>query len=194
MAARAASTAPRSSAGPSGTTRTDWTSQTEKRAGPRLCPLSSDMTKPKLLFVGDSPTCPTGFARVSDNLLKRLADRWDITVLGINFFGDPYDRDRHPYPIYPAASQGEIWGIGRFEGIAKHVKPDVALVLNDVWIVAHFAELRRDFPLACYTPVDAQNIHPSGAKALNKLGLSIFYTDFGLEEARLAGFKGRSAV
>ena len=37
-------------------------------------------------------------------------------------------------------------------------------------------------------------MHPSGAKALNKLGLAIFYTDFGLDEARLAGFKGRSAV
>src|SRR5881628_1830254 len=152
------------------------------------------MSKPKLLWIGDSPTVHTGFGRVSGNVLTRLADRWDITVLGVNFGGDYYDRDKHPYKIYPAMSPGEMWGVNRFESIAKHVKPDVALVLNDPWIVAHFTGLERDFPLAAYVPVDAINMHPSGAEALNKIDLALFYTDFGRDQAIAGGFKGASDV
>ena len=65
--------------------------------------------KIKLLFFGDTPSGNTGFSTVSKNILKRLyaTGKYDITVVGINYFGDPHDL---PYKIYPAAynQQGDI--------------------------------------------------------------------------------------
>jgi glycosyltransferase involved in cell wall biosynthesis len=55
----------------------------------------------KLLIVGDSPTCETGFAKV----IRNLAQRWlgnpfsQIDIWGINYNGWPHE---YPYNIYPA--------------------------------------------------------------------------------------------
>jgi glycosyltransferase involved in cell wall biosynthesis len=148
------------------------------------------MTKPILLWVGDSPTVHTGFGRVSDNVLRRLADRWDIHVLGMNYSGDPHT---FPYPIWPPGYR-DVWGMSRFETLAAHIKPDVVLAINDVWVIKDFLALKRPCPMAAYMPIDAMNVHPEGAAALNDLELAIFYTDFGLNEAGSAGFTGNSAV
>jgi calcineurin-like phosphoesterase len=43
--------------------------------------------KPKLLWVGDI-VATTGFARVTENVLSRLKDKYEIHVLGCNWHGD----------------------------------------------------------------------------------------------------------
>lgn len=74
--------------------------------------------KIKILALCDSPTSATGFAQVSRNILKRLAKtgKYDIDVIGINYHGDYYDRETHPYNIYPAMPQGfyDVYGRERF--------------------------------------------------------------------------------
>jgi hypothetical protein len=63
--------------------------------------------------VGDSPTVDTGFGIVSKNLLSRLHKMgYEISVLGINHFGEPYNNEIFPYPIYPVkqGSLDEIYG------------------------------------------------------------------------------------
>ena len=44
--------------------------------------------KPKILWSGDI-VARTGFARVTENLITRLKDRYEIVVLGNNWWGDP---------------------------------------------------------------------------------------------------------
>ena len=60
--------------------------------------------KIKILALCDSPTCATGFAQVSRNILRMLYEtgKYDIDVIGINHDGNPYDRDKFPYRIWPA--------------------------------------------------------------------------------------------
>lgn len=150
------------------------------------------MPKPRLLFAGDSPTAPTGFARVTENLLSRLKPEWAIGVLGINYMGDPH---RMPYAIYPAHLGGDMWGYSRFNDLVTNTKPDVALILNDPWIAAKFAEVDTPpVPLVAYMPVDAPHQPAAAFRLLNKLSMAVFYTEFGLQEARLAGYEGQATI
>jgi glycosyltransferase involved in cell wall biosynthesis len=149
------------------------------------------MAKPRLLWLGDSPTAPTGFARVTENVLARLRPDWAVGVIGINYSGDPH---KLPYPIYPAHLGGDMYGRGRFEEIVKGVLPAVVLILNDPWIVASFLDVETDVPIVAYMPVDAPNQPPEAMALLNKLKLSVFYTQFGLDEARKAGYTGPAEI
>lgn len=146
----------------------------------------------RMIWVGDA-VAPTGFARVTHAIVPELqAHGWDVHVLGINYLGDPHS---YPYPIFPASRGGDVYGLGRIGSLVERLEPDVVVVLNDPWIVAQFAALRLPVPLVGYMPVDAPNIRESVAQALSSgVALSIFYTQFGLDELRARGFHGRSAV
>ena len=102
------------------------------------------MKKIKLLFFGDSPAhCDTGFATVSKNILKRLhaTGKYDITCVGINYYGMPHDL---PYKIYPAGinNQGDIYGRQVLLDMLRHDKSDydVLFTLQDTFIMATIGE------------------------------------------------------
>src|SRR5581483_1135509 len=83
--------------------------------------ITTDETKKdkkiRILALCDSPTAATGFAQVSRNILTGLVKtgKYDVDVIGINYYGDYYDRVTHPYNIYPAMPQGyaDMYGRGR---------------------------------------------------------------------------------
>jgi len=101
------------------------------------------MKKIKLLFYGDSPTGNTGFATVSKNILKRLqaTGRYDITILGINYFGEPHNL---PYKIHPAVynNQNDIYGRQKLLDLLRNQKNvfDVVFTLQDTFIMASIGE------------------------------------------------------
>jgi D-inositol-3-phosphate glycosyltransferase len=142
-----------------------------------------------LLWCGDSPTAPTGFGRVTQNVLSQLRQDWAVGVLGINYEGDPH---QYPYPIYPAILGGDLYGLRRFGTLAERTRPDVIVILNDTWIAARFAEIPVEAPLVAYMPVDAPN--QPDLSSLNRLAHAVFYTEFGIAEARRAGYTGPATV
>lgn len=148
--------------------------------------------KPRLLVIADH-CCPTGFARVAENICKHLVENWHIFVVGINYSGQPHD---FPYQIWPAKLYGDLWGLGTFNYLLPEVRPDAIFTVQDPWIAARYATeiFRGGIPMAAYMPVDAKNQHPVVCSKLNKLDLAIFYTTFGEMQARLSGYKGRSAI
>jgi len=103
--------------------------------------------KIRVLALCDSPTSATGFAQVSKNVLRGLAKtgRYHIDVIGINFMGDAYDKNIHPYEIYPAQPQGyqDMYGRGRMlnamngqEVRAGLVPPwDIIFTIQDPFII-----------------------------------------------------------
>ena len=151
------------------------------------------LVKPRLLWFGDA-VVNTGFAKVTHSILPHLLDEWEIHVVGLNFMGDP--GHSYPYPIYPASSRGDLWGLNRFTELLNKLLPDAIVILNDSWIAARFASEfnRGHIPMAAYMPVDARNIPPYSAERLNALDLAIFYTKFGENECRQAGFTGLSEI
>ena len=162
----------------------------------------------KILWVGDAG-CPSGFARVTHESLKSLAPTYDVTVLGLNYQGDPHE---HPYPIYAANVGGDYFGVGRLIWMCDLVKeteqsgakrvivpreqhsgPDLIIIQNDPWNFPHYLQrLRsipeyRDVPTIGIIPVDGKDCLGS---MLNGLTMAAFLTQFGLEEARRGGYKG----
>src|SRR5688572_12640923 len=151
-------------------------------------------SKPKLLWISDIGV-ETGFARVSANILGWLGSRWERVVLGVNFRGEPHP---YPYRIYPAQNGGDMWGFGRFAEIIKSEKPDVILIQTDAWIVASFLEIAEQIencpPICAYMPVDASGMKRATAKALSKLALAAFYSEFAVKQAKDSGFEGNAVA
>lgn len=147
----------------------------------------------KLLWVGDA-ACPSGFALATHKTLETLRRTFDVTVLGLNYRGDPHT---YPYPIYAAAPGGDSFGIGRLIWMCDLVKPDVIVLQNDPWnIRPYLQQLQRfeeykDIPVIASVAVDGKNCVGS---QLNGLAMAIFWTYFGLDEARAGGYTGPATV
>lgn len=143
----------------------------------------------------DSPTCATGFGTVSRNILTGLHEtgRYNINVLGINYWGDP---NSSPFPIWPVGTNPERDPYGRkkvVNMIPRMMKEETILFfLQDTFILNFLPELQnylktqgKDFRSICYFPIDGvpkeQWIH--NVNACDNL---IAYSEFGKAEAEKA--------
>lgn len=146
--------------------------------------------KIKVLAYCDSPTCATGFGTVSRNILSGLyaTGRFDIDILGINYWGDPHN---FPFRIWPTGVNGERDPYGRKKVFAQIQRMDYDLLffLQDTFIMDFLPELHnqlrakgKDFRSICYYPVDgvpkAQWL--DNVNACDKL---VAYSEFGKAES-----------
>lgn len=163
--------------------------------------------RPRLLWVGDA-CCPSGFGLATHRILEALDHRcgrggeYDVTVLGINYRGDPYD---YPYPVYAALAGGDVLGVERLIWMCdlfKPGKPDAIIIQNDPWNFPYYTSRLRaksrgydgeyaDVPVIGIVAVDGKNC---AGRDLNGLSLAMFWTRFGLEEARAGGYAGPAFV
>jgi glycosyltransferase involved in cell wall biosynthesis len=152
-------------------------------------------SKPKLLWIGDI-VATTGFARVTENVLSRLKDKYEIHVLGCNWHGDhtPLQKD---YFLYPACNrfQQAPFGEERIREIVERIKPDVVFSINDVWIIneqwRRIKELKEtiDFKFVGYYPMDSYEWYGALLDTLNEWDAAVCYTEFGAQETINAGSK-----
>src|SRR5215471_4840588 len=157
------------------------------------------MSKPRLLLFCDY-LCPTGFARVSTNLLPFFLDAFDVSICAINYFGDVVTPP--PCPLYRAALGGtDPYGIGRYQSLVSLIDPDVVFATHDPWVLKAFLAQHAklpDWPTAerprfiAYTAIDG--LHVPSAPVLNAADLVIAYTHFGATELRTGGYTGPLAV
>lgn len=150
---------------------------------------------PRLLWVGDA-VAHTGFSSVTHGILNNLYSKYDVHVLAINYFGDPHD---YPYKIYPAATGGDLFGINRLPTLMRQIRPNIVCVINDPWVVRDYIQgLNTPVGKAedgtelfshkvSYMPIDGLNIQQSFIEPLNEMDANVFYTEFGLEQAKLGG-------
>jgi D-inositol-3-phosphate glycosyltransferase len=151
----------------------------------------------KLLWIGDAG-CDSGFARVTHQVLGYLQPEWEISVLGINYRGDPHP---YPYRIYPGHVFGcqDFLGLDRLSELLPTINPDIIIIQNDPWnFPKYFSVLEKckveretTIPVVGIIAVDGENCL---GDVLNDLTLAIFWTEFGLCEARKGGFTGAGAV
>ena len=147
----------------------------------------------KLLWVGDAGV-PSGFAKATHNILDALRPYYSITVLGINYRGDPHG---YPYEIFAAAPGGDGFGIGRLVWMCDYVKPDVIVIQNDGWNIPSYIRQLRLFseynsvPVVAIVAVDGKNFQ---SKWLDGVAHAIFWSQFALDEAREGGYKGPATV
>lgn len=147
----------------------------------------------KLLWVGDAG-CPSGFARATHETLDALRHSFDVTVLGINYRGDPHP---YPYPLYTVFPGGDPMGVGRFLWMCDLVEPDVIVIQQDGWNFPSYvrqlakAPEHASIPVVAAVAVDGQNFQ---GRWLEGVALAIFWTQFALDEARLGGYAGAATV
>jgi D-inositol-3-phosphate glycosyltransferase len=152
----------------------------------------------KILFVGDSPTVSTGFARCTRAACGELHRAGhEVSVLGINASGDPHG---YPYDIYVTKprGKGDAFGAQRLPLLAEQLKPDVIVLLQDPWNVDEYLDSLSKHPSVASIPVmawlavDAKN-HPNSAE-LNGLSHVFTWTQFAIDELRAGGYTGPASI
>lgn len=147
----------------------------------------------KLLWVGDAGV-PSGFARATHEILKTVMLDYDVTVLGLNYRGDPHP---YPYDIWACWPGGDAMGVGRLVWMCDSVKPDVIVIQNDGWNIPMYVRRLRQVaeysrvPVVATVAVDGQNFQGAW---LDGVAHAIFWTDFALAEARAGGYAGPASV
>jgi glycosyltransferase involved in cell wall biosynthesis len=148
-------------------------------------------TARRMLFVGDA-VVSTGFAKNTHHLLSGAQPEWEVSVVGLNYHGDPHE---YPYPIYPASRGGgeDGFGIARLPDLIKTIGPDVVVIQNDPWNLPAYMQttLGMKVPTVAILAVDGLNCR---GRALNGLAGAIFWTQFGQVTAAKGGYTGPSYV
>jgi D-inositol-3-phosphate glycosyltransferase len=144
--------------------------------------------KKRMLLVADF-ACKTGFARVAENIAKELSDRWDISVLAINYSGDPHPLQKQ-FTLFVPTLGGDVYGINRITTLAPHF--DILFFINDVWILdMYFNKLKAAKiykPTLFYTPIDAKHIKRAFIEPLLYAQHGVAYTEFGKQELLKGGW------
>lgn len=148
--------------------------------------------KTKILFYGDSPTCATGFATVSRNILLGLYNtgKYDIDIFGVNYWGDPKPPLTQMFNIYPAGMNNERdpYGREKFKAFALQMDFDILFFLQDSFILTFIKDLiprlkaaGKKFVSVCYYPCDSI-IKPEWADAVCTVDYPVAYTKFAKEQ------------
>ncbi len=144
----------------------------------------------KVLAYSDSPTCATGFGTVSRNIFEGLfrTGRYQIDVLGINYWGDPHN---FPYRIWPTGTNAERDPYGRKKicNMMPNMEFDLLFFLQDTFImdflpelIPHLQQKGRKFKSICYFPVDGIP-KEQWIRNVNMVDYPIAYTEYGRAEA-----------
>jgi D-inositol-3-phosphate glycosyltransferase len=147
--------------------------------------------KRKVLWIGDAGVS-TGFARCTHRILDVVKNTWDVSVLGLNYYGDPHP---YPYDIYPCitlkGNKGDFFGLGRVKDLIEDVRPDLMVVQNDPWNIPAYLEKAGNVPVIGFVAVDGKNCQGSD---MNGLRAAIFWTKFGMTEALQGGYSGFTGI
>jgi len=151
-----------------------------------------DKKKYRIIFYGDSPTCATGFGQVSRNILPALhaTGRFEIQVLGINYWGDPHG---YPFPIWPMAINNTKDPYGR-QRLQQHLldpqlEYDMLFFMQDTFILDNLPGLLgslrqagKRFKSVFYYPIDGI---PKKAWVESAAGVDVpvTYTQFGFDQS-----------
>lgn len=146
--------------------------------------------KIKVLAYCDAPTCATGFGTVSRNIFEGLyrTGRYEIDVLGINYWGDPHN---FPYRIWPTGTNKEKDPYGRQKVVSMipQMDFDVLFFLQDTFIMDFLPVLiphlktRREKPFKSivYYPIDSI-LKEKWSKSISVIDFIVAYCEFGKQE------------
>jgi len=156
--------------------------------------------KPKILWCGDI-VARTGFARVTENILPTLAKKFNIVVLGNNWWGDPTPLQKK-YKMYPSSNRFQTapFGEQRIREIVEIEKPDLVFTINDMWIINEQYKQIKDlhkkkkFKFVGYSPMDSYGWTGCLADTANEWDAIVSYTQFGAYEFIQGGITKPIAV
>lgn len=160
----------------------------------------------KILWLGDA-VATTGFARCTHAVCDALYSAGhEVSVLGMNYYGDPHNYPYDIYPCYQPLNAGrDVFGVARLPVMAERLAPDVIVVLQDPWNIDAYLKSLRGFqeqraaqdidfrspPMVGWLAVDSVN--QKGAE-LNGLDHVVVWTQFGADALKDGGYEGEPSV
>ncbi len=147
--------------------------------------------KIKVLAYCDSPTCATGFGTVSRNIFEGLHNtgRYEINVLGINYWGDPHNL---PYRIWPTGTNQQRDPYGRQKVLSQipQMPFDLLFFLQDSFImefipklIPHLKKTKQEpFKSILYYPIDSV-LKKGWGKNIDPADHLVAYSEFGRQES-----------
>ena len=152
--------------------------------------------KPKLFIIADAGV-DTGFAQVTHNLVEHLHLRYEVHIMGINYYGDPHPIQSKAKLYNPSArAQGDYYGTARVKELLRSIEPDIVFLINDPWVAASYVPLLKGYKGAkvLYTPIDGTNIKNDFITPLNDFTHIVGYTQFGVTELLKGGLTVETSV
>lgn len=141
--------------------------------------------RPRLVALGwHAPG--TGFDRVLEAILSRLADRWEVHLAGIGHQGE--ELERRGYRVHPTNRRGGGDSLGAYAArdLLAALRPSAVLVLHDIWHMGRYELLLRTegWPTrrAAYVPLDGEIVDPSVAAGLLRFDLVVAYCPWAREQ------------
>lgn len=145
----------------------------------------------KLLVLSDSGV-PTGYGRICDSLLIRLARRgYDLMAASLTYDGllpPMYDSQRLPFWV--ASLAGHANWPDQVLALTNVYQPDIVMVIQD----APYAEMVRNsaidwsrHSLIVITPVDGAPVAPQWVQLLKMADGTLSISQFGVDTHRAAG-------
>lgn len=133
----------------------------------------------KLIAIGFN-SYGTGFARVMDSIVRRLADRHEIHYLCIGYSGETI-RDRG-LTFHPTNLQGgDAFAAFQAKRLIEEIDPDVVFILQDIWYFAHYLRTlvpyRDRTKIVCYIPLDGRMTNEDDAAPLEGADRVVVYTE-----------------
>lgn len=147
------------------------------------------MKKTRILFYGDGPQVATGFGTVSRNILMPLykTGKYDITVLGINYWGEPHE---FPIPTWPVGFNNEKDPYGR-KNVQQQIANsefDILFMIQDSFILDFIGEFipklkfnNKKFKSIVYFPIDGVPKR-EWISAMAAADYPVTYTDYGYKQ------------
>jgi glycosyltransferase involved in cell wall biosynthesis len=162
----------------------------KKKTTTKTSQIALPKKKIRVLAYCDAPTCATGFATVSRNILSGLysTGRYDVDILGINYWGDPHN---FPFRIWPTGTNSERDPYGRKKvfSMIPRMDYDILFFLQDSFIMDFLPELHsylrnngKNFKSVCYFPVDGAP-EEQWMKNVDACDYTVAYSEFGKKEA-----------
>lgn len=145
-------------------------------------------SKKKILWSADA-VAKTGFGRVTENLVYRLKDQYEIVILANNWWGDTCEMQKD-FKMYPSSNRfaQEPFGVNRIREVVEAEKPDIVFVNNDIWIVNNLYKQIKDlheaggFKFIAYMPMDSYAWTGCITDFMNSWDELICYTEFGAKD------------
>ncbi|MEP6673655.1 MAG: glycosyltransferase [Ferruginibacter sp.] len=144
--------------------------------------MSNGKKKPKILVVGEG-FAATGFSRIAHGIIDHLYEEYAFYQFAINH---KTDRVEARWPAYGNPDQLDAHGLDRLSDIIKITKPQIILILNDLWFCCiHVQRLVRKKVrpiIVVYCPVDGILTRPELYSALILSNQVVAYNKFGNHE------------
>lgn len=142
----------------------------------------------------------TGFGNVAEEIISRLdkTGKYDFTVLGINYLGEPYNMKGGKYyhlkdiPVYPAFTPGnpDMFGRQKFDKLLNELDFDILFILQDAFNIIPLKDgildkkAKKKFKYAFYFPIDGDIEEPWVSEAIAIADRPVSYTQFGVDKVR----------